>query len=355
MLSNPFLRGPDPWPSTLRPHPLSSRISRFAKPDFVVTPMPANTTANMIYTARCEATSNSIYSPVRLNLSAGGQCLVLSSAGGWKNRAPVVQYYHLEGTTDSDSLPQGRNVKTGLAGIVYNTVISESKRLIFAADEDRVKTFAWGPEGALPVHTIDSDDHQGPLALLDNGNKLVRAGSGSMAVWNLDELPTHGDDGKGVIGGEISLEDTWRDDPEDIETSEGVPATMKVDFEEQGLTPSVWFPHPGGAAGKMISSLDRSKGSSSLVALDLEHGGKVMSRYIGHSGGVLHISTSVGDPNMFVTDCDDGLARLWDIREPFPVLTFDVEYLNEARCGGVALAHPDGIPSMWPFSVFHIV
>ncbi|KAI0789839.1 hypothetical protein C8Q75DRAFT_806502 [Abortiporus biennis] len=38
-----------------------------------------------------------------------------------------------------------------------------------------------------------------------------------------------------------------------------------------------------------------------------------------------HVTTSLGDPNTFVSASTDGYARLYDFRHPCPVLTFDVE------------------------------
>jgi len=52
-----------------------------------------------------------------------------------------------------------------------------------------------------------------------SGGRLARAGKCSVDVWNPDTSPTHGAKGKTHIGKKMSLEDTWRDDPEDIKRS----------------------------------------------------------------------------------------------------------------------------------------
>jgi hypothetical protein len=50
--------------------------------------------------------------------------------------------------------------------------------------------------------------------------------------------------------------------------------------------------------------------------------------------------------NVFITACDDGYARLYDVRHPLPVLTLDSGGENEG-CSGVVLVHPDGIPTAY--------
>ena len=57
---------------------------------------------------------------------------------------------------------------------------------------------------------------------------------------------------------------------------------------------------------------------------------------------------------MFVTACSDGYARLFDVRRPLPVLTFDTGMQREA-CADVVLVHPDGIPSESPFVVHRVL
>jgi WD40 repeat protein len=267
-----------------------------------------------------------------------------------------MHYHNLAGPLGPDDFPRMMHLKTGLGGIAYWTAISESRKLIFAADSDRIKSFAWGDatsdyeDDPLATHTMDSGAAGGPLAILGE-SRLIRAGRGFANVWNLDELPTHGEDGEEVIGEEYDTENTWRDDPEDIEVSAGTPAHTRIDFEGGHFKPSEWIAHPGGFAGRMICASDSDTTLQyGMVDMDLNARGKIISRYIGHSGAVSNISTSVGDPHMFATSCTDGYARLWDVRNPLPVLTIDVARYVDARCGGIALAHPDGIPSMFYLS-----
>ncbi|KAG9082197.1 hypothetical protein FRC06_005171 [Ceratobasidium sp. 370] len=85
-------------------------------------------------------------------------------------------------------------------------------------------------------------------------------------------------------------------------------------------------------------------GNFDCVTIDLEHGGSITARYLGHGGMINDLSVSEGDPRVFLTACDDGYARLFDLRIPLPTLTFDACQLNEA-CDAAVLAYPDGIPS----------
>ena len=58
---------------------------------------------------------------------------------------------------------------------------------------------------------------------------------------------------------------------------------------------------------------------------------------------ITQISVSEGDPYGVVTSSEDGYARLWDIREPLPVLTLDVER-HKAICHAAVYVHVDGLP-----------
>ncbi|KAG8682205.1 hypothetical protein FRC08_015126 [Ceratobasidium sp. 394] len=82
------------------------------------------------------------------------------------------------------------------------------------------------------------------------------------------------------------------------------------------------------------------------VTIDLEHGGSMTARYLGHGGTVTDLSVSGGDPRVFLTACRDACARLFDIRAPLPVVTFDACSSKEP-CYSAALAHPDGIPTVF--------
>ena len=342
-----MLKGPEPWSKSVKPHLLTTRLSRF-RSDVTMSATSDQPLANMIYQARCEITSESITAPIGLTISANGTVLVAHGMGGYKNRIPALWYYFSENT---DALPAKHHVKIGLSDIAYWTTTDEERKLMFAADDDRIKSYAWGPpsgnnyRGGLPTHTMDTGSYSGPLAVL-SGGRLVRAGKGSVAVWNLDTLPTHGVKGKTRIGKKISVEDTWRDDPESIETSDGSPPDATITLEASDLSAAVWHPHPSIAGNMIIASDPRKSSCYSCVSVDLEHDGKTVVKYLGHGGGVNEISTSPGDPNIFVSASDDGFARLFDVRRPLPVLTLKAGHPSGA-CEAVVMTHPDSIPSAY--------
>ncbi|KAG9094807.1 hypothetical protein FS749_011774 [Ceratobasidium sp. UAMH 11750] len=192
--------------------------------------------------------------------------------------------------------------RTGLADVASHVAIDETRRLIFVGDGERVKSYAWATPGGsnykgkpLPMHTLSCRRTGGPIAVLPNGT-VVRAGRGRTAVWDMDSLETHGKDGKRIIGEEDRdiLEDTMRDDSEGIELSTGSSQNSYIKFAG----------HP-----------------------DLS-------------------VTGAGDPQVFLTACDDGYARMFDLRTPLPIVTFDACQLNET-CDAAVLAHPDGIPTVF--------
>lgn len=59
-------------------------------------------------------------------------------------------------------------------------------------------------------------------------------------------------------------------------------------------------------------------------------------------------STSESNLNVFFTACNDGYARLYDLRHPLPALTLNAGKLGEF-CNDALLCHPDGIPSAFLF------
>ena len=251
-------------------------------------------------------------------------------------------------------------MKPGLAHIVYWVATDEDRRLLFAADRDRIKSYAWGPVSGpnytrtLPTHTMNTKKYGGPLAVLPGG-RLIRAGKGAVGVWNLDNVRTHGADGTKRIGKIYDSEDSWRDDPEEIEESSGCLPGSSVKLEDTKMYPGIWAKHPS-KSGVMICAADPKETELySTVAIDLEGGGKSVGKYTGHGGelsanGIVVSATPDGDRNVFVTACMDGLARLYDVRQPLPVLTMDSGGRREG-CPAAVLIHPDGIPSTSDFFV----
>lgn len=71
-------------------------------------------------------------------------------------------------------------MKVGLVNVAYDSTTGESRKLIFVADNHRIKSYAWGPPSAnhaneevdrkaLPMHTMGLESFVEPLAVLSNG------------------------------------------------------------------------------------------------------------------------------------------------------------------------------------------
>jgi hypothetical protein len=238
-----------------------------------------------------------------------------------------------------------------LAGVAYHLAMDSARSLVLAADRDRIKSYDYRPEqNGRSVHTLASGGYRGALAVLSGGGgRVVRAGNGKAAVWELDSLPTHGESGYDPIGDEYQPWESMREEDDDVDDSGGSEPTTMIAFSEKTFAPYVWAECIG-TPGVMLSAAADPRGLSGevgdyrCVAIDLERGGTVAARYLGHGGTVNRIRTSPGDPNCFTTSCSDGFARLYDVRRPLPVLTVDVGQ-RASFCGDAIMAHPNGIPS----------
>ncbi|KAG5636223.1 hypothetical protein H0H81_008730 [Sphagnurus paluster] len=305
----------------------------------VVTSVTSQTpSANFIYQARCEISSDSICSPYRIEVTPGGSCLALATGG--------LPQYHL---LTRDIFPKCYTIDARIGGVAQHLSLDEPRKLLFTANDDRIKSFTWGePHGedykdARPTHTMDSRQWKGPTAILPGGH-LVRAGTGSVGVWDLDTLETHGPDGQARIGERYDFDDDGSWETELLEDSCGSPASTSIALDA-GLAPEIWGVHPSAPASMICGFSWYADEHFSCIALDLEHGGKVAGRFLGHAGTVVDVATSAADPHTFVTGSTDGYARLLDVRAPLPVLS-----LNAASGGvgnaSVVLAHPDGVPTV---------
>ncbi|KEP48347.1 WD domain, G-beta repeat protein [Rhizoctonia solani 123E] len=370
-------------PEDPKPHPRSNPYALFSFNPTSLTAKPTDRIAMPIYDARCEISSVrdqrgrhfercETDQVVGMQISSGGSCLAVL---GWvetkvlhprncrrtgKFTAPWISY-HLPGDPKSKftklmQWPGGHRSQIGLAGVPCHIALDESQRLIFAADNDRIKSFEWaaanGSFHKYPVatHTLQSKQFSGPMATLPNGT-LIRAGTGAAATWNLSQLKTHGPKGNQVIGKEIFIDDECEYDSDcdnmpDFEYSSGSGYTSKITFtDDRKLDPKVWrvLPHSSSTV-LAVGRMERS-----CIAIDLEHGGKTIARYQGHSSYVSDVSVSIADPRVFLTSSGDGYARLFDVRRPKAVLQFEACRAGK-ECGAVALAHPDGIPTIFTAS-----
>lgn len=242
----------------------------------------------------------------------------MTGGGGWKANKPFLHYYLLGDQTSG--LLEGVTVDPGMSSVPHSIATDESRKLIFLASDGCVKAFSFasGSSKQLPaVHTMDSgSDFDGPLVMLSNG-RIARSGRGKAAIWILDSLESQ--DG-------------------------GASPHSIVDFaDDTSYFPATWHLHEPSGHLLCAEGMEES-GGYAFLSIDLEHGGKRAARYLGHGGEVDRIATSAGDPNVFVTAGSDGYARLFDVRHPLPVLTFNTG-LQRDGCTDVVLVHPDGIPS----------
>ena len=355
-----------PWTASPRPHPKSTRLSRFSN-GLNTSATDTTPLAKVILQARCEVSSDDFPCPVNAAIAKDSSALAVVGQGGYKNRDPVLSLYILDETEDNDRGQGGNSgrdtllgrhyrsviLEPGLSEVAYQVAMDTPHKLAFIADSYRVKSFYWGLQGEASikgwtptrgtnVHTLDSRSHDGPLVMLSDG-RLVRAGSGSFALWDLDKLATH-EGGRRVGRGKFDV-DSWRDDSEEIENSTGSKPTSTIKLAGEGGTfaPATLALHE--PSGFMLAGENARKtpGRYGCYALDLANDGKKVARYLGHGGFVEAFSISSGDANVFATGCSDGYARLYDVRHPTPVITLDAGKSGEF-CSAVQLIHPDGVP-----------
>jgi WD40 repeat protein len=281
-----------------------------------------------------------------MDTSSDGVCMSLLSMGGFKNRDPFLSYFILD--KGDKIFKDAQHFGIGLSEIAHHSTMDASRKLIFAADSRRIKSYKWDTADSqgnpLAVHTMDAGGFDGPLSLFSDG-RLLRAGKGAAGVWNIDALETDGPKGRKRIGNKFNIKDTWRDADDAIEVSSGSTVHQEIKFADDAVRPAHWHAHPS-AIGTMLCASDIRSNTHRFWcgALDLEHGGKISARYLGHGGQVNGFSTSQADQNVFVTACKDGCVRLYDVRHPMPMLTMDVGKTASA-CNTALLVHPDGVPS----------
>ncbi|RPD68430.1 hypothetical protein L226DRAFT_576401 [Lentinus tigrinus ALCF2SS1-7] len=339
------------WPKSPRPHPLTTRLSRF-RSGILINVTDSTPRAQLIYQARAEVKQDALSAPSAMTMSSDGSVIAMAAAGGYKSRDPVLRILRfVKDDEDGSERLSGVRRDPGLSNVAHELAMDDERTLIFLADHDRIKSFRWSldAEDRLPnVHTMNSErEYDGPLVVLPGG-RLLRAGKGKAALWNLDTLETHQDNPGKLIGeGKVNTDNSWRDaDSKDIEQSSGSKATSIVAFaDDPEYQPAVCHWHqPTGLL--LCAERMRSTEGFSCVAIDIEHGGRRVTRYLGHGHDAEKFATSPNEPNVFWTAGADGFARMFDVRRPLPVLTFDTGAQSDA-CAGIVWIHPDGIPTLF--------
>ncbi|KAI0789845.1 WD40-repeat-containing domain protein [Abortiporus biennis] len=339
---------PGPWTKSKPPHPRTNPLSRFRDP-VTLTATASEPTTHTIYQGLCEIHHERIELPTKIQISPDNSLIAISCSAGKQLDESVLRLY-FPGQTNVSST----RFELGLEDSSREVAIDAERKLIFVADKERVKSYTWGegPNGPTlkAVHTLRTPGrYEGSINILPSG-RVIRFGTGSVLVWKIDDLETHGEDGTKRIGqGTFNIENSRRS-PESrskVELSTGTKAHGKITFKDDPnyqVKNSVWH----NPSRHLLCSEGGPIGSRfSCTALDLEHGGKIVNRYLGFGGSIPHISLSEGDPNTFVTACQDGYVRIHDIRHPCPVIALDAEADSILAVLAATYAHPDGIPTVF--------
>lgn len=366
-----------PYDPSTKPHDLTTPLARARKPTTIspsLSSIPSTSAlALSVYQARCSITARRIYRPLpseTLHLGNGSPLLLYTAAGGSAGLNPDVTFWKLA-DAKSDVFEQGKRIKTELWGPATHLAVDPIRELVYAADKRNIESFKYSTspsdlfggddsdvdeissDNMAPVHTLDSRPLKGPLALLERGSKLLRAGEGELYTWDVDGLfrqnsdsDSDGDDRvwqrsrRGRKGTPDPFEEP---EPEDEEDWQGTPATNVFRFEEpsaSSMNIAYWSASPNNS--KIM--LTTMKDSFSCLGLDIQAGGKVTTRFIGHGGQPTGFSTSaVAEPTMFLTSAMDGVARLYDVRQPLPGLSIK----DEIRAA--LFVHIQGVPGTSAF------
>ncbi|KAL1737864.1 hypothetical protein HDZ31DRAFT_18319, partial [Schizophyllum fasciatum] len=191
----------DPFDSTPKPHAHTSPLARFR--DDAVPNIPSSApTARALYYGCCSVSSEErLPLPITIVKDSAADILLMTACAGYKQRDPFVCYYDLSSVAGWKGMPASKVVKDiGLLEIAHHIALDPSRKLLWAADEDRAKSFSYDLDNNLKaVHTLDCQ-RKGPLAVVDNGARILRGGTGGVDVWRIDDLPTHGPEDSDPIG-----------------------------------------------------------------------------------------------------------------------------------------------------------
>ncbi|KAJ7199236.1 WD40 repeat-like protein, partial [Mycena pura] len=314
-----------------RPSEHTTPLARFSKTRLRL-PTNASPELTAFAEARCEILSDDMCLPTSMGIA--DDVVVVIGAGGWKQRSPTLLIERLDRVSTGYAPFGTLHPGVGLAEVANELCLDSSRKLMYVADSSRVKSYAWNYDGedgtTLPVHTLDSHGFEDALFLRNNGAKIMRSGTKGLAIWDIDGLPTHGEDGEDRVGKKLKNIDTMRDDDEaeEIERSSGAPPTQTLSAPPITRI-TVAKNHPSNQA--QILAMHRSVFGRdyNVVSVDLETQ-QIAMRFLGHSASPSCIATNSTDPNGFVTAAFDGGVRLYDVRQPTP--RFAIDHGDEKLC-----------------------
>ncbi|KAJ3500282.1 hypothetical protein NMY22_g19309 [Coprinellus aureogranulatus] len=241
MASTSYIDAPSfshgPWKDAPRPYPFSTRCARFLGATKAATPPTNNSLALSVFQARAEATSRNTCIPPTLFASPTARCIFTPTRGGYRNTTPYLSVFCPD--EEPDNKLGGVHTKLPLTGIAHHGAADDESELLFVGDSARVKSFSWavgdknaGQDSILAVHTMDSKGFTGAMGVLPNG-RLGRSGKGNIAIWNVNDLPTHKEAEHGIIGKLVDLSYCTRQDVYDIEESSGVKPDNVIALESE--------------------------------------------------------------------------------------------------------------------------
>jgi hypothetical protein len=206
-LSKMFAQLGDPGDSyynTKRPHDNTSLLARFRDEIPPQDLSDATPSSRAIFQARVEITSAPRHMPIQLSLPVNSSHLAFLQTCGNNNKSPLLSLYYCD--VEAEYFCKEIYVDPGLVGVATHIASDAKRKLVWIADDDRIKSFST-VDGAnlLRKHTLRSKN-SGPIALIENGSRILRAGRAGIETWNVDSLCTHGSTGKRRIGpGKLEL------------------------------------------------------------------------------------------------------------------------------------------------------
>ncbi|KAI0310414.1 WD40-repeat-containing domain protein [Amylostereum chailletii] len=272
-------------------------------------PPSSNSSILAVQQARCEVTSYNANPPIDMQLSQN--ILARFEGGSDLNTKPRISVVDLTREWDA-RLSNALNIFVGLAAPPTTFGLDVSRRLVYAADDARIKAYRWefggGDRSSTLAHTFNSAGYVNAVTLTDGGSKLLRSGRHGIAAWDIDAQPAH----------ETTVENPdAASEGEGVESFAGTPPTHTMDSEALADV-KVWKQHPS-EAKNMPVAYDKRIGVS-CASLETQ---QTVTRYVGHGQEIRAIATSGEDPNFFVTGAGDGGVRLYDVRIPAPVFVID--------------------------------
>lgn len=253
------------------------------------------------------------------------------TSGGYKSRDPLMTL-----------VPRGEHGLDFASSKVHalkfartaHQILYESKRQpLFVGDGDRIKSYRLGADGSvLPVHTFGAVGRDPALALSEDGSILfefVCRNKRTARAWRLDDQPTHGEDGKQIVGRRIedhrmcsassnaldradALADRDVHSDSQIERSQGSPHDFVVKVRECGSISM--------CSGVVRSNQIVAASRLAVFSADLRRQ-TVVTRFLGHGADLNAVDPVGSRPDAFMTSCEDGTVRLYDARSPLPTIS----------------------------------